>query len=123
MTDEEPSVEAPAQVAKPVRNRPKWAVDAKERVQAAMRRHSKPLADRGAKDANEGDTEPKPEPASAVSADVQRIRAELVDVGIAARRTLERLRWARVLIAAAAQVVMAFIAWRIWVWRARRRRQ
>jgi hypothetical protein len=36
---------------------------------------------------------------------------------------VERLRWARVIIAAAAQVVIAFIAWRIWVWRARRRRQ
>ena len=77
MADEEPRVEAPAQVVKPVRNGPRWAVDAKERVQAAMRRYSKPLADRGAKDANEGDTEPKPEPTSAVSADVQRIRAEL----------------------------------------------
>jgi hypothetical protein len=67
--------------------------------------------------------EPKPGPTAVVSAEVQRIRTALVDVGIAARRWLERLRWARVIIAAAAQVVMAFVAWRIWVWRARRRRR
>jgi hypothetical protein len=67
--------------------------------------------------------EPKPGLTSVVSAEAQRIRTELVDVGIATQRTLERLRWARVIIAAAAQGAMAFIAWRIWVWRARRRRQ
>jgi hypothetical protein len=67
--------------------------------------------------------EPKPGLTSVVSAEAQRIRTELVDVGIATQRWVERLRWARVIIAAAAQVVIAFIAWRIWVWRARRRRQ
>ena len=121
MADEEPRVEAPVQVAKPVRNGPKWANDAKERVQAAIRRYSKPLADRGAKDADEGYTEPKPKLTPAVSADVQRIRAGLVDAGIAARRWLERLRWARLIIAAAAQVVIGLVAWRIWVWRGRPR--
>ncbi len=64
---------------------------------------------------------PKSESTPDVSAEVRRIRAELVDAGIAARRTAERLRLARVIIAAAAQVAIAFIAWRIWVWRARRR--
>jgi hypothetical protein len=67
--------------------------------------------------------EPKLEGTPVAPADVRRIRTELVDAGIAARRTLERLRLAHVVIAAAAQVVIAFIAWRIWVWRARRRRR
>ena len=65
---------------------------------------------------------PKPERTAVASAEVRRIRTELVEAGIAARRTLERLRLARVIIAAAAQVAIAFVAWRIWVWRARRRR-
>jgi hypothetical protein len=68
-------------------------------------------------------SEPKPARTPVVSDEVRRIWTELADVGIAARRALGRLRLARVIIAAAAQVVIAFIAWRIWVWRARRRRQ
>ncbi|SNS90084.1 Type I restriction enzyme R protein N terminus (HSDR_N) [Streptosporangium subroseum] len=35
---------------------PKWEVDARDRVRAAVRRYSKPLADLVARDANEGDT-------------------------------------------------------------------
>lgn len=35
---------------------PKWETDARERVKAAIRRFSKPLADLVARDANEGDT-------------------------------------------------------------------
>ena len=66
--------------------------------------------------------EPDPEPAS-VEADVQRIRTELTDVGSAARRTFERANWALVIIVAVVQVVIAFIAWRISVGRARRRRR
>ena len=69
------------------------------------------------------DDEPKPERAPAGPADVRRIRTQLADAGIAARRTMERLRLGRVIIAAAAQIAIAFIAWRILVWRARRRRQ
>ena len=121
MVDEEPRIEVPDQVAKSVRSGPKWVVDAKERVQAAIHRSSKPLASRGAEDAKEGDIEPKPMPTPAVPANVMRIRAELVDAGIAARRWLERLRWARLIIAAVAQVAIGLIVWRIWVWRGRPR--
>ncbi|GAA4181152.1 hypothetical protein GCM10022252_05060 [Streptosporangium oxazolinicum] len=35
---------------------PKWEMDARDRVRAAIRRYSKPLADLVARDANEGDT-------------------------------------------------------------------
>ncbi|MEV4097030.1 type I restriction enzyme HsdR N-terminal domain-containing protein [Streptosporangium saharense] len=35
---------------------PKWETDARDRVRAAVRRYSKPLADLVARDANEGDT-------------------------------------------------------------------
>ncbi len=121
MADEEPRVEAPAQVVKPVRTGPRWAVDAKERVQAAMRRFSRPLADRGAKDANEGDTVPTPTPTPPAAVDVQRIRAGLGDAGMATRRWMARLGWARLVIMAAAQVVIGLVAWRIWVWRGRPR--
>jgi hypothetical protein len=65
----------------------------------------------------------KPERMPTVSAEIRRIRTELVDAGVAARRALQRLRLPRVIIAAAAQIVIAFIAWRLWVWRAQRRRQ
>jgi len=65
--------------------------------------------------------EPAPEGTRPVSDDVRRIRTTLADDAIAARRALERLRLARVIIAALAQVVIAFVAWRIWVWRRRRR--
>jgi hypothetical protein len=67
--------------------------------------------------------EPAPEDTRPVSDGVRSIRSTLADDAIAARRMLERLRLARVLIAAAAQVVIALVAWRIWVWRSRRRRR
>ena len=35
---------------------PKWETEARERLKAAIRRYSKPLADLVARDANEGDT-------------------------------------------------------------------
>jgi hypothetical protein len=38
------------------RSTPKWETDARDRVRAAVRRFSKPLADLVARDANEGDT-------------------------------------------------------------------
>jgi hypothetical protein len=66
---------------------------------------------------------PGPERTSVLSAEGRRIRAMLVDARVAARRWGDRLRWARVITAALAQVVITFIAWRIWVWRARRRRR
>ena len=66
---------------------------------------------------------PKPERTAVVSAEVRRIRTELADAGIAARRTLDRLRLARVIIVAAVQLVIVFVLWRISVRRARRRRQ
>jgi hypothetical protein len=64
---------------------------------------------------------PEPERTSVVSA--EGIRAVLADARVAARRWGDRLRWARVIIAALAQVAITFVAWRIWVWRARRRRR
>ena len=66
---------------------------------------------------------PSEGPAPAASADLRRIRTQLADAGSATRRAMERLRLARVITVAAVQVVIAFIAWRVWVWRARRRRQ
>lgn len=38
------------------RGAPKWETEARERVKAAVKRFSKPLADLVARDANEGDT-------------------------------------------------------------------
>jgi hypothetical protein len=66
--------------------------------------------------------QPNLEPTPVVEADLARIRTELDEAGIAARRTLARLRVARLVTAAMVQVVVAFVLWRIWVWRARRRR-
>ena len=66
---------------------------------------------------------PRPGLTSFVSAEAARTRVALVDARIAIRRWLERLRWARILIAAAAQIVITLVAWRIWVWRAQRRRR
>ncbi|MEV7965161.1 type I restriction enzyme HsdR N-terminal domain-containing protein [Sphaerisporangium sp. NPDC088356] len=45
-----------AKKASPSRTAPKWETDARDRVRAAIRRYSKPLADLVARDANEGDT-------------------------------------------------------------------
>jgi len=64
----------------------------------------------------------KPERTSAAD-EVRRIRTELADAGIAARRTLERLRLARVITVAAVQLVIVFVLWRVSVRRARRRRE
>ncbi len=113
MAEDEPGATTPTPVTKPVRDGPMWGLNAGERVRVAVRRFSRPRSETA--------DEPKPEPTSAAH-DVQRIRTELADAGIAARRGLARLRLARVIIAAAGQVVIAFIAWRIWVWRSRRRR-
>jgi hypothetical protein len=66
---------------------------------------------------------PEPERTSVVAAEGRRIRAALVDARVAARRWGDRLRWARVITAVLAQVVITFVLWRIWVWRARRRRR
>jgi hypothetical protein len=38
------------------RSAPKWETEARDRLKAAIRRYSKPLADLVARDANEGDT-------------------------------------------------------------------
>jgi hypothetical protein len=54
-------------------------------------------------------------------AEVRPLRARLSDARNAARRVLERLHLARVLIVALVQLVLAIGAWRVWVWRARRR--
>ena len=71
--------------------------------------------------ASEEAKEPKPEHAT-IAEEAQRVRTELADAGVAARRTLERVRWIRVTIVAAVQLLMVFIAWRLSVRRARRRR-
>jgi hypothetical protein len=49
---------APAAEPKPrvARGAPKWETDTRERVRAAIKKYSKPLADLLARDANEGDT-------------------------------------------------------------------
>jgi predicted type IV restriction endonuclease len=58
-------VESPTAAAEPgaagpqaraPRGAPKWETDARERVKAAIRKYSRPLADLVARDANEGDT-------------------------------------------------------------------
>ncbi len=116
MTDKQPGVEEPTQTTMPMRVGLKWGV-AKERVEAAIRRYARPPA----KDAGEDDVEPAPEPTPAVSANLQHVRAELAEAGVAARRMLPRVRLAWLVIVAAAQVVIAFVGWRIWVWRGRRR--
>ena len=66
---------------------------------------------------------PGPEGLSVVASEGRRIRAALVDARLAARRWRDRLRWVRVIIAVLAQVVVTFVLWRAWVWRARRRRR
>jgi type I restriction and modification enzyme subunit R-like protein len=51
---EQPVIPTPK---KPVaRSAPKWEIEARERVRAAVRRYSRPLTDLIARDANEGDT-------------------------------------------------------------------
>lgn len=51
-----PERDTPAKKPSAPRSAPKWEVDARDRVRAAIRRYSKPLADLVARDANEGDT-------------------------------------------------------------------
>lgn len=52
--DQQPALEKPA--AKPSNAAPKWETAARERMRAAIKKFSKPLADLIARDANEGDT-------------------------------------------------------------------
>ena len=47
---------AEAKAAPAVRSAPKWELQARERVKAAIKKFSKPLADLRDRDANEGDT-------------------------------------------------------------------
>jgi predicted type IV restriction endonuclease len=54
-THEETPAPAPAKPSAP-RSAPKWESDARERLKAAIKKFSKPLADLLARDANEGDT-------------------------------------------------------------------
>lgn len=53
--DETPTLDEPAKKPAP-RKGPKWEVDARDRLKAAIRRFSKPLAEMADRDANEGDT-------------------------------------------------------------------
>jgi hypothetical protein len=53
--DASPAVGDQAKKSK-ARSAPKWEADARDRLRAAVRRFSKPLADLVARDANEGDT-------------------------------------------------------------------
>ncbi len=66
--------------------------------------------------------EPEPDRAS-VADEVVRFRSGLSDARVAASRTLQQVGWARVIIVAVVQLVAALIAWRVWVWRDRRRRR
>lgn len=52
---EESSAAEPPKAAPP-KGAPKWETEARERVKAAVKKYSKPLADLLARDANEGDT-------------------------------------------------------------------
>jgi predicted type IV restriction endonuclease len=52
--DRQPTLESPAQ--KPSAAPPKWETTARERMRAAIKKFSKPLADLVERDANEGDT-------------------------------------------------------------------
>jgi predicted type IV restriction endonuclease len=52
--DDQPMLESPA--TKPTATAPKWETAARERMKAAIKKFSKPLADLVARDANEGDT-------------------------------------------------------------------
>lgn len=55
VNDEAPTLATPAKAPAP-KTGPKWEMEAKERVKAAIKKFSKPLADLVARDANEGDT-------------------------------------------------------------------
>src|SRR5215510_5331276 len=52
--DQQPTLESPAQKSSAAA--PKWETTARERMRAAIKKFSKPLADLVARDANEGDT-------------------------------------------------------------------
>jgi predicted type IV restriction endonuclease len=52
----QPAVRAPDRPPQPKRIAPKWETSARDRVKAAVRKFSKPLADLVERDANEGDT-------------------------------------------------------------------
>lgn len=54
LEDRKPVLAEPT--AHPSRGAPKWELDTKERLRAAIRKFSKPLSDLVARDANEGDT-------------------------------------------------------------------
>ena len=53
--DESPALNAPAKQSAP-RSAPKWEAESRDRLNAAVKKFSKPLADLVARDANEGDT-------------------------------------------------------------------
>lgn len=53
--DEQPAI-GPERRERAAPRRPKWEIDARERVRAGIRRFAKPLADLIERDANEGDT-------------------------------------------------------------------
>lgn len=55
VNEDAPTLAPPAKAPAP-RTGPKWETDAQERVKAAIKKFSKPLADLVARDANEGDT-------------------------------------------------------------------
>jgi hypothetical protein len=54
---------------------------------------------------------------------VRRVRAQIADAGVAARRTLDRIGWTRVIVVAVIQLVIGLIAWRVAVRRDRRHRR
>lgn len=54
--DDKPALAKPTPPRPSTRSGPKWEAAARERVKAAVKRFSKPLADLVARDANEGDT-------------------------------------------------------------------
>ncbi len=87
----------------------------------ARLRHPRRSSETAEAPQDEQGAEPAAEPSS-VAVDVQRIRTAVADAGGAAGRTLARANWAGVILVALVQVGIAFIAWRVSVWRSRRRR-
>jgi hypothetical protein len=123
MMDDPLGAEAPAQATGRARGDAGPVVARKGRIRVAIRRFSRPEVGGGAGEADAGDAGAMPGDAAGVSADVRRIRAQLADATAAARRAMERVRLARLVVAIVAQVVLALVVWRITVWRAQRRRR
>jgi hypothetical protein len=68
----------------------------------------------------EARTEPRNDP---IPQQVQRIRAQAAETSRAAKRTLDRIGWARVIVVAVVNVTIGLVVWRLAVRRERRHKQ